>query len=620
MRSQADEIDAAVRVVAAQQAAYRDRCAEGHVAGAAALLARGVGEQVVDLAHRLTSVASAFEQADRGPAPLQTVANAALASVLARMAPALATDPEIGRAMRRERGHRLGLALADESPAEARLRLASLGLAHLDPAFAAGLLSGLGPEGLGRLAVRAQRDASTYVEQPEDETRLWTQLAAVLDAAARTVDPVATPWAAPRVDPDGLDLGLLGRLGRTWPGRLALRNLTEHVRRPPTVLTVVVADTLLLGPTAQDDLMFGWSQRGTAGLTRAPGTAGEIRALDLLAADPMASFRLELLHPTGASPAVRLLQRDRALPRRPAAATNLRNATVVSVQRGWAPPWSDPVAGTAAATQRTPVPRALHQLLPEVGRIDRQANVSPAFSRALADVVQTHPAFFTVAAATSDVADTPAERAAVTHYFVALARDRSALAQTTVALVEQYRSAITASIAAHPPGSATAHDVLLDASSSLRPLQLLIDGATEAGRQHHVDVVVATTLGAWTANAVLPAVGQRSGGPIGGMIGRQGAKGVQTGTDAYQEEHQDTWDDREQVAEDELARHGPLLGALAMLRDPAWSPLLCFPPGGVTPERLLALDLTDSIVDRQAFAQWRDAQDAAVREVLDGLA
>jgi hypothetical protein len=619
LRAQADEIDAAVRAVATQQATYRDGCADGHVAGSAALLARNTEQQVAALARGLLAVASAFEQADSAPAPLQMVTDRALASALARMAPALATDPDIHRAAMHERGRRVGAELGQESPAEVRRRLASLGLGHLDPSFAAGLLAGLGTKGLGRLAVDAQRDASTYVERPEDEAQLWSQLAAVADAAGRTVHPVADPWASPVVDPGGLDLGLVDRLARSWQGRLALRNLAEHLRRPPTVLTVALADALLLGPTARDDLMSGVSHRGTAGVTVAPGTAGEVRALDLLATDPIASLRLELLHHTGASPAVLLLQRDRMLPRRTAAATNLRNVVTVSVQRGWALPWADPVAGTAGAYERTTVPRVLHQLIPMVVGIDHLAPVSHALSRALADAAQTHPTFFTVAAAKADVADSAAGRVAVTGYFAALARDRRALDQAAVTFVGEYRAAIGRSVANHPPGSATAHDLLLDASASLRPLQLLVDGAHEAGRQHHVGVVVATTIGAKSAQYLLPAVGARFGGPIGAVVGKQAGKAAEAGTDHYREDHEDTWDGREQDAEEEIARQGPVLGARAMLGDPVWSPLLHFPPGGLSPEQLCTLDVSGSTDDRSAFAAWRKAQDPTVREVLQGL-
>lgn len=619
IRREAHLADDALATVATQQAVYLDRCAAGHPLGQAAFGARRAAQLLGDLSSGLASVADAFSRADGGTG-ICVVGDGRLARSIEQVAPGLTADVGIHDGISHEQGHRLGASLADATPEAVTRALALEAAATTDPAFAAGVLVGLGPAALRRLAVQAQHDSAALGGTPANEVELWRQLGRVFATAADSVQPLAHPGAAPVVDPGGLDLGLITALGRSWSGRLALRNLTEHLRRPPTAVTVAVAHALLLGETASSDVAAAQGALSLAGLSVAPGTAGEAQALRLLAADPMASFRLELLHPGAASPALLLLARDGWSPAPDAAARNLHNVAVVSVARGWAQPWADPLVGTGVASNRLPVPRVLDGLLDRVIDIDAPAYATPALSRALASVVATHPAAFQVATAQAEIATSARGKHAPARFYQAIARDLDALRAVTEVLAAQHRDAIIASVGSRSPGTTTVHAAVVDTVVTHHSVELLIEGAHDAGHEHHVGVVIATVLGNLVVGKGLPALGARVAGPAGSWVGSQGAKVARGAIADYRDDHEDTYDGRERDARQELERGAPLAAAIAMSQDPAWAPRLRFPRRGLQPGELARLDVGTSDTAHRRFQAWLDAQDdPQVTEVLAAL-
>lgn len=610
--------DAASGELLIRQAAHLDRCRAGHPPGQAALATRRAIDLMADLASGIASVADAFAAADGGPG-VEAVEDHRLVGHLLRDAPGLTAEVGIHDGVAHEQGRRFGTSLVGTSADDVILRLSQEGSATIDPAFAAGLLEGLGATGLGRLAVQTQHDSNALGGAPADEVRLWRHLSRVFDAAASGVHPLSDPGAAPELAAGGLDLGLIAALGQTGPGRLALRNLTEHMHRPSSAVTAAIADVLLLGESATGDALAASGALSTVGMQEAPGTAGEARALRLLADDPAASFRLELLHPGTTSPALQLLGRDLWPPAPDAAARNLHNVAVTAVARGWAQPWADPPAGTGAAHDRLPVPRLLHGLIDEVIDIGAPERSSRVLSRVLASVVATHPSAFEIATVRAEFASTTEGKHAPAHFYEAIARDRHALAQVTETLAGRHRDAVIASVRSRSPDATTVHAALIDTVPTHRTLELLVRGARDAGREHHAGVVIASVLGGVGVGVGLPTLGKLAG-PAGALAGAQGAKAAKGAIARVREDHEDTHDGRERDAQRELERVAPLAGAIAMSRDPSWSPLLRFPPGVLRPDELAGLDVGGSERDHRRFQAWLAAQrDERVTETLAAL-
>lgn len=618
LRREAQLADDAASHLAVGQTAYLDQCPAGHPPGEAAIAARRAIDAMADLPSGLGSVADAFTAADRGPT-ISAVTDSRLVSSLVLIAPGLTADVGIHDGVAHEQGRRFGMSLIGADADDVVDRLINESSATADPAFAAGVLEGIGADGLGRLAVETQHDSNAIGGSPADEVELWRHLGRVFDCAATAVHRLPNPGATPQVDPGGLDLALIATLGRNGPGRLALRHLAEHMRRPSTAVVVAFADVLLLGESAAGDTMAAGRALSTVGLQEAPGTRGEARTLQFLAEDPMASFRLELLHPTGTSPALQLLGRDGWGPAPEGAARNLHNVAVIGVQRGWAQPWADPLAGSGAAYDRLPVPRVLHGLIDEVIDLDASCSATPALSRALAAVVATHPIAFEVATAQAEFAATEPRQHAPARFYQAIARDRDALTQVTETLATRHRDAVVASVASRAPGATSVHAALVDTVLTHQTLELLVEGAHDAGRERHVGVTIASVLGGVAVGKALPALGKLAG-PAGAWVGSQGARVAKGAISDYREEHEVTYDRREREAQHELERDAALAGAIAMTRDPVWSPLLQFRPGGLQPDELAHLDVGGSDGDHHRFEQWLAEQpDARVTEVLRAL-
>jgi len=622
LRAAAQRLDEELRQVAGVEAAYRDRCSGGADVGGATLLARSTLTLLHDLAVGIDQVAGAFEAADRGHvAGVVEACGSRLAASIERRSPGLTAGVGMAAEVAHERGRRIGIGLRASDPDHARQALDRLGsAAGVDPHFATGVLQGLGTAGLAHLAARARHQTTSGGRDRPQEERLLDQLAGLLERAAGTVPASSRPTDVLHIGPGGLDVALFHRLGRTLEGRAALRSLVARMRGPlSSAVTVAIADQVLFGSTAHDDSSRPGSPLLAGAPTSVPGEDGEDRALQLLAADPVASMMLELRHRGEASPAVLLVQRDRPGPDHAAAGRVLHNVLVESVRRGWATPWADPAAGTAAAYRHDTVPRALDALMEAVVTDDAVSHASPSLATALAGAVATHPQAFTVAIARADAADTDAGRRLPSRFYEAIARDRDALDRVAGALFDEYHRAVAASLAAHPPGHAATSTVLTEMELAQRSLRSLVEGARAAGFYERLGLVLAVQL----TKAVLGA-GINKVAPLGsGLV----AKGVAKAAGALNAEAAKTlieqegsgFDGREHDAEAQVERGGAYLGAVAMAADPAWSALLRFPAGGIDRGWFGRLDVGGNDRDHAAFLRWVAGQNPVVTDVLRTL-
>lgn len=590
--------------------------------GGATLLANSTLALLDDLAAGTDQVAGSFEAADRGHiGGVVRASRARLAELIERRAPGLAASAGMAEEVAYERGRRLGLALRHTEPDQARRSLDRLGpVTTVDPHLAAGLLEGLGADGLRHLTAQARHQTASEGRDRHHEDRLLDHLAGVIDQAARTVAASSRPTDIVRADPGGLDLRVFHELGRSPGGRAALRSLVARLHTsPPATVTVVIADEVLLGPTARDDFSRPGSPLLAGAPASIPGEDGERRAHQLLADDPVASMLLELRHPRGTSPAVLLIQRDRPGPDHAAAGRVLDNVLVESVHRGWAKPWVDPAAGAAAAYREQPLPRALDGLMEAVVTDDAGSHASPSLATALAAVVATHPQAFTVAVARADAAETHAGRRLPARFYEAVARDRKALDRTAQTLFDEYQRAVAASLAAHPPGSVRTSTVLADVELAQRSLRSLVEGARAAGHYERVGVVLAARLSKAVLGAGLNKAVPLVAGPV--AKGAVKAAGALTGpaTKAVIERDGSGFDGREHDAEAQVDRGGAFLAAVAMGSDPAWSTLLKFPAGGVDRRQFTGLDVGRNDRDHAAFLRWIAEQDPVVADVLRTL-
>ncbi len=629
-------VDEAVATVARSAAIARDHCPGAPTSGAAGVRAAMALDEVTGLARAVAQIGAVFAAADTSAAPgtVSRPDDLTLASALATLAPGLSTG-ELSAPLDNDRGLAIGRQLDEATPKEAKAILDDLGSALDDPEIAAGILAGLSAEGLTRLVHQADVERSGLAFDLADHQALLAHLNHLLNRAATTVSGQVSPLGPVGVSTGGLDLALIARLGRTPLGREALRAVVApgSPTRIPTPVTVALAEALLLGPTSMDDLM-------ATGFTPGPGGVGdrgdrgdrsERQIIDLLAADPVAAYALELAHPRGPSPTLTILARAHRQTDLAAAASVLDHVLNTAVERGWAQPWQSPRTGEVARLEATPVHRVLTGLTDVIISRDSSQAIPPELSRVLAKVVDRHLDFFAEDLEIHPTrnrdsgVDLTGPLTGTARFFEAIARDLPALRSVADTVTRPDEAAITRTLAAYPPGRLNARDIE-DALDRERPLvHELRRGADAAGRHDNRLVLAPIRLAADLLPAALSvagrAVGAATGGPIGGVAG--GVAGRQAGNAATEpvrrgiESHVGHRnDDRELVAVHPTPYRAIEAAVAAMVADDAWRRELRFGIEVPDIDVLRGLDLDGSPADRTRFDTWLAIQDPVVAEVF----
>ncbi|MGI8755922.1 MAG: hypothetical protein ACR2MB_08695 [Acidimicrobiales bacterium] len=619
VRAIARDVDDAVATVSRNAAICADRSPGVTGLGAAPLLASRLVVQANVLAGAVSRVAGAFEAADHGPAPggIRRGDDVALARRLSAISPGLMTG--ILRApLDHERGRRLGRHLRSAMPADAARTLDRLGVDQLDPEVASGILSGLGSAGLARLVDRAEGEARTRLG-PSIRDDLVRRLGHVLRAAATTVAPLGRPGDPAVVSAGGLDLRLVVRLGRTRPGRQALRAIAPHVTTLPGPVAVSLAEALLLGPTRLDDFL---SSAPVPPPATGDDASGEVAALRLLAAHPAAAYDLEARHRSGVSPTLTILDRAQTASEVDGAAAVIDAILNTSVDRGWARTWHRPFTGEVAAVEATPVDRVLSGLVAASIRSDRRRPATSALSRTLGRTVSHHLDFFTENLDQHRDTNQSADIGVVGpltstgRFFQVVSRDLRALDAVAATVIRPDRTGIATLLADHPPGRLTASDVHEVLTRETPLVTELRSGADAAGRSDRFAVLLSIHLGQMALSKAAGVAG-KAGGPWGKAAATGAKLPLPVAARAAENQWGHTDDDREDAVRHASPYRAAVVAAAAMAADPDWRRALR--PTATTSLDDLATLKPALRADQDRFDAWLHAQDPVVAEALTPL-
>ncbi len=568
------------------------------------------------LAGAVAQLADAFAAADRGDPSVATAPDLILSRRLERHHPGIAVGALLAP-VRHAEGRAAGRRLAEAGPEEAARLLSSGAPATHDPAYAAGLVAGLGTAGLVGLGDGLAAALADHRLTYHEADAAYVALGELLDRAASELPalphvPLPQDAAAPDLTaPGALDLSIVAGLGRTDGGRHLARHLAldRTAAHPALVATLAGAVLDPFRPGPQDlappqALLTRLRHRGLPEKLDLP-------VLRLLAADPAAAGLWELGSPPGASRlGVNLSRRTSIEAVEVAAIAHALYVAPVADGRGRA--WEPPVAGVAPTAGQQRTDRALAAIVAAAPG----AAPHPATSGLLADLVATHPAFF-VDQLADQRWETLRPHEPLIGYFQVVAGRPEALQRATDAIVahgaDVSADCLAAPAVGGPPATTPPSDHLRTCLQPVRDLGLTLErGAHRAGR--HVDLVNALGVAAATRVAQM-GVGAvaKVAGPAGPLVGYLGDGLVTEGKARATDRWVDTNGRLDRAPAQAIDRSLPFLAALAMADDGRLGATL------VDVDDLRRLDVVRSPADWATFLTWIDRQPPAVHDALTAL-
>ena len=582
--------------------------------------ARSAREQVGTLAATTRQVARAFRAADAasggvaGPRGHVTADDLWLSLTLAAYAPGLLT-PDLIAPRTFAAGREAATAILAAEPSDREQLLAQLEATDgYGATFAAGLVTGLGAEGLSEVVEDLRRDYESSEVGLTDADAALAVLTRVLGTAATTLrsDGVRPGGSTGTGSPAGayaMDIGLVDELGQTATGRNVLRQLIIDIGWLPTPMVVDLGRHLAMGNRAVDDARSGRSMNllFDRTLLRDPNHVADpdLAVIRLLGRDPQAAWLWELHAGTDRSPTVINLSGGRHSPQMVDALAPVVHAVLVqSVEHGRASAYAveqlvDPVQPGPPLT--APVSLSQRSTLPEIVQIAGDTAPSMAMSGVLADVFATHPELFRERAAITAYDGYPDP--VLIDYFAILARNRGALAAAIATNTRLYRDEAARVIARTSPDDATGTEVLGGLTDAHGVTIALEIGATRAGQHHDVARGMAVGAIALGLTTVATAAGRHPAtGPAGGLAAKAASASIKVAEREATERWVDTNDGRGDEVTIASQRAEPYLLALALAQDANWGPLM------VDPGAIAGLDVVGSATDRRAFAAWLGRQ------------